>query len=354
MDIYFYLPVLILVFHFFSLIIGEGLRRILFVILSIIFFVVAGFREMGFDYEHYSFLSDIYSNKDWFKQSLYYNTEVGYAYVNNIIPDFKAVVAIITFIIVITQFSFIYKNTKYPFLAMFFYFGIMFYTSLMGQYRQAFSIGFMLLAITNIKDKKKFLFLIAIAFTFHYTALITIILLWIPQKLFKYKTYLIALCISILIGLVLPKLFSGLSSYSSYLDAKTSYYENADYKEITGINTVMIIRFGLFSLCFYFREKLAKIPKMEFYMNIYFTSLLIYIAFSFLTALASRGSMYFAFFEIILASNLIYVFRKNILVQVALLSVFVALSIIRQMNSHTEKNFDECFNPYKNWLFKEL
>lgn len=354
MDIYFYFPVLIIVFHFISLLVPKAVRKILFIIISIVFFLVAGFREVGFDYDNYDYLYDIYSGKDWYAQSLIYSTEIGYAFVNHISPNFQFLIATITFVIIIAQFRFIYNNTKYPFLALFFYFGMFFYSSLMGQYRQAFSLGLMLIAINNLENKKKFLFYILIAFTFHYTAIISLIILWLPKNILKLKVYIIAFIASILLALIFPLLFSSISSLSSYLAAKSSFYEQADYEEITGINSVMIIRAALFSLCFYFRKELEKIPNMGLYMNIYFMSLISYIAFSYMTALASRGSLYFAFFEFILAANLIYTLRKKLMMYFVLLLLFVSLSTLRQMNTFEEENFDECFLPYKNWLIKKI
>lgn len=354
MEIYFYLPAFILLCHLISFVVGKAISKVLYIFLAVIFLLVAGFREVGFDYEMYKYLYVTFKSKNWYQESLYYSLEVGYAYINHIAPSFQILVVVITTVIISVFFSFIYKNTKYPFLAIFVYFGIFFYTSLMGQYRQAFALGMVLLAINNIENRKKFLLFIIIAFSFHYTSVVALILLFVPQKLYKFKYYIFALLISIFIAIVFPILFSRIASLTSYLDAKSSFYEDADYKQITGINSVMMIRFFLFCVCFYFRKDLSKIPKMHFFINIYFLSLIIYIVFSFMTAMASRASVYFSFFEIILATNLLYVLRKNLLLYIAVLSLVVTISILRQQNSFKEKNFKECFVPYSNWLIKSL
>ncbi|OWK73528.1 hypothetical protein CBW16_08420 [Flavobacteriaceae bacterium JJC] len=354
MDIYYYLPALILFFHFISLMMGNKLKAILFIILSVIFFLIVGFREIGFDYDMYNYLFDVYEKKDWYAQSFNYSTEIGYAFTNHISPSFFFLVAMISGVIITTQFYFIYKNTKYPFLALFVYFGIFFYTSLMGQYRQAFSLGLMLIAINNIENRKKFLFLIFIAISFHYTAIFTLVLLWLPKNLYKFRTYILVLIGSVILAFVFPVAFGKISSLTSYLEAKSSFYEKADYEKISGINSVMLIRFTLFCLCFFFRKEFVKLPKMEFFMNIYFLSLVFYIAFSFMTALASRGSLYFAFFEVILVSNLLYVLRKNILIYLLVFLLSITMSISRQINSFNEDNFQEYFVPYRNWLIRSL
>lgn len=354
MDIYYYIPIALIILHFLSLILGERIKKLLFIFTSVIFFIIIGFREVGFDYDMYQLLYQAFSGDDWYAQSNYYSTEVGYALVNHLSPSFDMLLLTISGIIITTQFTFIYRNTKYPFLALFFYYGMFFYTSLMGQYRQAFALGLMLLAITHIENKKKFFFFIFIAFSFHYTAILTIILLFIPKKILSLQIYIYTLIGSILLAIIFPLIFSNIVSFASYLEAKSSFYEKADYEEIKGINSVMMIRIFLFSLLFYFRKKLTNIPNMAYYINIYFVSLLVYIGFSFMTALASRGSIYFAYFEFILAANLIYVLRRHFIMYSVLTLIFISLSISRQLKSFDEDNFKECFVPYKNWLIKEL
>lgn len=351
MDIYILLPIIILCFHFLSFLQNKKSSTVCYIILSIIFVLIAGFRECGFDYDAYESLFYIFKQQDWFAQSLVYSTEVGYAFASHISPSLEFLIMITTLIIIYTQFKFIFQQSKFPFLALFFYMGLFFYSSLMGQYRQAFALGMILLAITNIENKKKFLIYIFLGFLFHYTAIIALILLYIPKKLLPLKKYILILILSFAFSFIFPLIFKSFASFSSYLSHKAEVYENAEYELIAGINSVMIIRVFLFLLCYYYREKLKLINNMDFYLNIYFLSLIIYLVFSFIPALASRGSAYFSFFEIILVSNLIFVLKKSP-IRILILLVFIWLSVARQMKVFQEKDFHSSFYPYKNWLIK--
>lgn len=351
MDIYIILPIIILCFHLLSFLQSKKVRVFCYIVLSVIFFLIAGFRECGFDYEAYESLFHIFKHENWFMQSLIYSTEIGYAFASHISPSLEVLIMVTTFIIIYTQFKFIFQHSKFPFLSLFFYMGLFFYSSLMGQYRQAFALGMILLAISHIENKKKFLLYVFIGFLFHYTAIIALILLYIPKKLFSLKKYLLVLVCSFAFSFIFPLVFKSFISFSSYLTHKTDAYENAEYELITGINSVMIIRIFLFLVCYYYRKKLTLLKNMDFYLNIYFLSLIIYLVFSFIPALASRGSAYFSFFEIILVSNLIFVLRKNS-VRILILVVFLGLAVARQMKIFQEEDFNNSFYPYKNWLIK--
>lgn len=354
MDIYYLLPIVTLLFHFLSYFLNKRFDKVLLILLGIAFFLIVGLREVGFDYEMYENLHRKFQSRHWYEESIYYSTELGYSFINHLVPNFHLLVALISAVIITVFFKFIYNNTRYPFIAIFVFYGIFFYTSLMGQYRQAFALAMMLLAITNIHNKKKFLLYIFSGFAFHYTAILTVVFLFIPKKLYKLKVYIYLLICSIIIAIFFPIFFSQIASVTSYMETKSSYYEQADYEKITGVNSVILIRLGWFALGYYYRKQLAVISNMHFYLNAYFMSLLIYISFSFMTALASRGSLYFAFFEVILAANILYVLRRKLILHVILIAALVTVSFLRQQNSFKEENFKECFLPYKNVLSKYL
>ena len=349
MDLYAVLPIALLSMHFFDLLSKRKLLLILWAIIFLAFFLIAGFRECGFDYWPYAKYHYLFQDSNWIKVSKEHGVEIGFALFNHLIKDFRAVIYLLTLVLLFHQFRFIYQTSKYPILSLVFYMGLFFYGSLMGQFRQGLVTGLFLTALYNIENRKRFFFLLAVAFVFHYTAIIGILALFVPRKLGKFNIYILLLAVSFLVPFLASPLIEYISAYFAYLTIKTSFYMEQKGSGI--INTAIIIRVFLFFMCYLYREQLRELKNMEFYINIYFLSLIFYISFSFMPALAARGSMYFSFFEIILAANLIYVLRKKI-ISLFLMIIFVGFSFYRQSQILKDPDAVRVFYPYVNWLLK--
>ena len=111
-----------------------------------------------------------------------------------------------------------------------------------------------------------------------------------------------------------------------------------------GLNMAMLLRIAIFGLFWWKREYLLRYKDGIYFLNIYFLSLLIYLGLGFLPQLGGRGSIYFYFFEIILASMLIKteVNRKH---KIGVLILFLLLGTYRQITFFSE--WGDEFIPYK-------
>lgn len=317
-------------------------RKRCLIMWSIFLFIVVGFRanSPAGDYDSYykTFLN--FQGDDWLIWAGISGTGVGFAALCHYIQSYETIVALIA-LITISIFSFvIYKNTKLPFLALFLLFGYLFYQYIIEQYRQCLALAFVVLAIEYKEKKIKSLSLIILASLFHPTALIGSLIFFIPEKVKQYYIYAAAF-VAVFILSTFAESFISIFSFQYIEERHDFYIKYAEKKDVSIgiIDMSMLIRLSIFSLCYYFKDKLKEIKRMEYYMNIYFISLLIYKGFSVVPEMAVRGSIYFSFYEIILSANIVYCLRDKKYVKIIWL-ILIILSIYRQLRFINEFNDD--------------
>lgn len=323
------------------------IHSMIFGLITVLAIIFIGFRECGFDYDpYYSIFQDM-NNPGWKDNAEILMIDYGYAFLNYILGDFRLVLVFMALITISLQFIFIYKYSPYPFLSLFLLLGAMFYPSLMGQYRQAFAIALVIWAFSDRKNKIKFFSILTVAALFHASSLLALIVLFLPEKMLKTRTYIIFLAIGLIMNLTLK---SYIVSFSSLLPAlmndKIDIYSTSEDYSI-GLNLAMVLRIVIFFIFIYYKDKIIAYPKGSLYINIYFVSLMIYLSLGSLPQLGGRGSIYFYFLEFILVPMLI----SNVkgVVRPLLLLFFMALSIWRQIDFFSE--WAEDYIPYYNALF---
>lgn len=353
MNVYILIFILCLCFSMLELAVPKSNKKyklahlFFFLVISGILFLIAGFRECGFDYMNYWIYFDQISGPDWFADGLAIGSEPGYSFLNHVLGNYAAVIAVMSALILWLQFKFVYKYSFLPFLAIIFYLGLFFYPSTMGQFRQALAMAIILWAISSIENKVKFLLLIALAMMFHFSAILGLLALFIPRTLKSTKFYVWSFVAALLISISAQTVYLNfISSLPPYIAVKLAHYASIESTPL-GLNSAVLIRAFVFGSCYYFKDKLLAIPHMSYFINIYFLSLLIYTALGFAPQVGGRGSIYFSFFEIILISNLIFVLTdwKRILFFIT----FVGFSIYRQLQFFDQWTDD--YIPLKNWLF---
>lgn len=310
-------------------------------------FLIAGFRECGFDYYNYYDYFKNLNNPHWFTRGLEIGSEPGYSLLNYSLGNYAAIIAIMSLIIIGVQFGFIWRYSRLPILSIVFYLGLFLYPSTMGQYRQALAIGVVLWAIVNSENRVRFFLLIALAMMFHFSGILGILALFIPQRIRSLKFYLILFGAAIVCSITTQVIYMRfLGMLPEYVATKLAHYAAVETTAL-GLNSAVMLRAFVFFICYYYRDRLLCIPRMGYFLNIYFLSLIIYTALGFAPQVAGRGSIYFSIFEIILIANLIFTQRGWL--RYGLFCLFICFSLYRQWGFFKEWGND--YIPYKNWLF---
>ncbi len=147
--------------------------RYFFVLISIGLFLIAAFRECGFDYTSYrAIYQNLHALPEWLSRGVAMGIEPGYAWLNSWAPDYRFVIAGVSAAVLWLQMRFISRYSLLPIVSLVIYLGVFMYFSTMGQFRQALALAIVLWAVVNRERRGVFFLLIALAMTFHASAVI--------------------------------------------------------------------------------------------------------------------------------------------------------------------------------------
>lgn len=186
----------------------------------------------------------------------------------------------------------------------------------MTQIRVGIAAAILLLCIKPIYDRnlKKFIVLVAISISFHYTSLMFLPLWFLkPKKINKY----FYLFIPIAYILAIKDFRIGyLIKYITIEEIQILYqlYSSKvmDDTELNIFNLLILIRCLIGFILLYNIDKLTKINKYAILLlKIYILSIIIFILFSDLPVLSFRGSELYGIVEVILIPFLFYVFYRG-------------------------------------------
>ncbi len=314
-------------------------------------FVIAAFRECGFDYDSYrGIYHSLHARPGVLAIAAASGTEPLYALLNYIAPDYRTVIAVMTTAIFAVQIPFIRRYSRRPLLSLLVYLCVYLLFSTMGQYRQALAVGIVLWAFVHRDRKLVFFLLIALAAMFHTSALIGLLALAVPREVRGAGFYATLLVGALAFGMLARGAYSNLIGIMPpFISAKMAVYA-ATETEPLGLTTAVLFRGALFFLCWWNRERLGAIEGMPFFTNLFFLSLVVYLALGFAPQLGGRGSTYFAFLEVILSANLVASFRTR--PAIVFFGFFALLSAYRMFNSL--QNWADAYIPYRNWLFHNV
>ena len=319
-----------------------------FAIITLFFVLFVGYRDCGFDYDNYRYYHK-WLGSSWQNNSDVFGMEIGYAYLNHILPSFRAVFVVMALVTIPLQLYFLYRYSPAPFASLFFYIGVFLYASSMGQYRQALALAIVIWAFTNYQNKTRFALLVVLACLFHVSALIAILVLFMPKHMCKLKTYITLFVFALVINLTAGPLFlSWFENLTPFIADKLETYSIEEAGLNIGFNRTMLLRIIIFILFYVNRNTILRYKFGELFFNLYFISLLMYMGFGFLPQLAGRGSIYFSFMELVLSGMLVCIPRKGIIYFL----FFSLICVWRQVSFFNVWSKD--FIPYKNELFSIL
>ncbi len=226
--------------------------KILCSLVGLQLFLTAALRAttVGGDLENYIPLYSRLGKEDW-GEIFVGRIEPGYLFLNKILTlfstDERLLLVVIGGIVVVGFCTFIYKNSRIPWLSLFLFVALGLYTTSLSMLRQSVAIVFTLMSIRYVERRSfwKFSILVSIAMLFHYTA-ITFFILY-PLAKFKptwrYFFFMLG-------GGFLFSLFLGKTLLINLIERYHSLYEDA-ITGGTGYNMLLLLiavtAFGLFA-----------------------------------------------------------------------------------------------------------
>lgn len=316
------------------------MKLVLFSFVSILLFVLIGFRQTGYDYESYF---GIFENIKGGLDVL--NVEPGFIYICMIPDSFRGLLLFVAFLTLFLHLSYIYKYSSLPLLSILILSTTFLYPTFMGQMRQGLAMGIVVWALFFL-DKNKFYFLliVVLATCIHFSAIIALIFLLQPNYVKSIKYYLIVFSIAIIASLIIEPFVSRILNmlpFGAAVDKLLFYSETEDYK--LGLNSAIVIRLIIFSLAYSYRNRIQN-PQFPLLLNIYFYSIVLYLALGFIPQLGGRGTLYFAYFDIILVPMIISSSTKYHRLMIVL--VILLLSFLRFLTFFaSDFNFEQ-YVPY--------
>lgn len=269
--------------------------------------------------------------------------EFGYATLNNLFSKFS--IPYFIFLTIINGFSlfliyrFLQKNTQYKNLALLIFFcDLYLYFNLSGL-RQAIAISLTCFSINYaIKEKiYHFILLIFLASLFHLTALIFIIVYFIPRNKVS-KTQVIFFASLFTVSTIFINYFSEIITL--YTNKNAYFYTNLQVNadNLRNLYYVGIAKRSIILiLIFFFGNKIKQTQNFRYFLNIYLFGFFIYLTTYMVSPdIGVRLSSYFTIMDLLLISNLAYITsRKSAIIIFCVVSVVAVYKIMGYVNDET-------------------
>lgn len=379
MNTYLFIFLLLLFFAFLEISnISVRKLKILRIVIAFVFVFVAGLRyETGVDWLAYqSYFDEIIPLDEAFNfnsfGNIFLTLDVGYSLLNSIIKMFGGNIQIVFFIVSLISTLLLIKNLKYysnhVLTSLLIYYPFFFFVFDMSGLRQGLAIQIVLFSIKYITERKfyKFLFYILLATSIHWTAIILLPLYIFANKRISLRYTIFILLVSVVVftfkikwmGAILGDLVGQLNAFTMLSDKVTAYTTNEVFSQERGWDMFSVYNFVRITLILFilhiFKDKISdSIPSFTIFYNfILFELICMFCLFEFFE-ISERLRFYFTIAEVILLSNIIFVFRNHIIRIFTLLllasGVFLnAYPFILQFPSTV------AYNPYQNYLLYTL
>lgn len=286
----------------------------------------AGFRTSGFDYVNYK------NGFEWnsFREPIFKGLVT---FLHTIHAPFQCFLLIVATVTVLITYTFLLKSDNEIYWLSLLIFVSNYY--IQHDYIQiriglACSIFLFQLYYISIGEKKKALFLWALACCCHFSMVIAGISFFVSNKrIKKIEIYLIVIIFAFsfllgLKGLSLVSLAEHIPGISFYYKLYKAAIENGEGAAIKVYNPLYLTRYVVFFFCLLKKKLLEKRnPNICFYLRLYFLGILFFLLFTGIPAFAFRGSEIFFIIELIMFPSIRFIFRNKNVGNIAV--VFLAL-----------------------------
>lgn len=322
-----------------------GKSRIVFVFITVFFFLFVGLRGAGYDYLSYEFLYNLFKNGG--EKAV----EPGFILLCEMLPNYRSLLIVIAFFSMIPSLWYLYKYSPLFFFSLLLLNTTFLLPTFMGQIRQGLAMAITFIAVFNISywSKKYFVLLTILAALFHSSALLVLLILFIPKKIksFKYYIFIIlgAIIFSKASSLLLNYFFQLFPAGGLIRDKVFFYSETEDY--VLGLNAAILIRLVVFFLCFWRKNKIKE-TFFPLLLNIYLYSIVIFLILGIVPQVGGRASLYFSFYELFLVPMILMTFTKCNRVIIGF--CFILLALMRFLQFFMDDfNYSE-YVPYLKYL----
>lgn len=261
----------------------NNIKLIFCSLISFQLFIILALRSIsvGGDVQSYQNLFYEFHNVG-FIGILKHGFEEGYALINGIVIIFsKNFHVVMTIVSAITSGSLlisIYKNSKYPIISYFLYVTMSFYYFAFSGIRQGVAIAISIVGLKYLKEKKiwKYLIVILIATSFHYSALIMIPAYFLITNKLSVKWQTIITGITVLFYVFIDKIFLLLANFiPRYNDVYASQSGIAEFMGGQSWKSMIICIFVFLLMSIFKNEMIKKDDRNIIFYNISFASVLL-------------------------------------------------------------------------------
>ena len=281
---------------------------LLYLFITFLLIVTAGFRFVGFDYGNYT---DIYNTVRIYN-FIENGIEIGFAFLITLfnllgLPFFGFTIFISILSISLKSFFF-NKYSPYPSISLLVYFAITFLISDMGQMRNGLAFAIALWAFNDLFEERNyfFFFKILLAFLIHSSAIIVLPVYFLLKKNF-FKPINMAIIILILFYFVFFDIKFLLMSliekvHFSQLESRVALYVLTDEESRRlGFNLSLFLRIFIFIIMIsFYKLGISRFKNYDKFLRLYFYGVCLYMIFNSVNEFAFRFSNYFKILECII------------------------------------------------------
>lgn len=343
------------------------------IIIIVILLLIAGLRyETGVDWRAYSstFESSVPINEitsSLGRDLIFSSPDYGYCLLMSIVKYFGGSIQTVFFIVSFITYFFLYKSIDFfsngKTTSLFVYFSVVFFVLDMSGLRQSLALSIFFYSIKYIYSKSffKFIFLVLLAGSFHWSAYLLIFLYFIIRRNFSSRSLIIFFCTSLMIYVLkiswliiiiekISPLLGDLALATKLLFYST--YVSSTLSREFSLNTVMNILFYVLTFCLlmFYRRDLEKSNKyFNIFLNIYICQIFTFFCMFEFIEMSERLRLYFMISNVIVLPSLVYLFyskteRILIFAYVVSFSFFSCRPYI--LNATTTISY----HPYQNYI----
>lgn len=294
-------------------------KQMLFLFIAFILILFAGLRyEIGFDYfSYFRIFTDSHNLNNIFSHGIEPGFYLLNWFFNLFFNNFYFLIFFIALVTIVLKVNFINKYSIYIFIPLFYYYALDFLPREMGQIRHALAISILLFSIKYIfeEDFLKFIFLIIIATSIHYTSLIFIPAYFFNKIKLDKKKMLFLITFSLGLALInINDIILYLANIMPQIDPVESvirYINRPGRTGRIGISLTVIWRVFLFGVSFIFYSEIFHTKKKRNIFDLYFLGLLIYFSLNGNAMFARRFAQVYMFLEGIIISYIIFSLKRK-------------------------------------------
>ena len=309
-------------------------------LLTVVLILVAGLRpdNVTNDYSIYLYY--------WYDKSLDGIVEISFVQITNILKNVLNMEPVYLFLVyailgVCSKIYAIRLLSTNIFLCILIYFCHFFILHELTQIRVGVATGFFLVGVYYLAKRNlwKFLFAIAIATYFHYSAFVAFPLWFVYNNKNKLKYYILLVPLGYIIYYVGGSLIVNIPI--PYIQQKIQIYESLTEKnsnkegELNLFSAIYLFRIVIFFILYYFKEKIAVHQKYIYLLlKIYAISLFSFTALATIPSFSFRIQQLFGVVEILLIASIVHIFNNK---YIGILSVIVIALIFLLINIYINK-----------------